>query len=71
VLGLVDALGFDGIDAGPLAESWRQQPGTPAYGMDLDRAALQAALSKPDAAGIARRRQEADDQARRFFAGAG
>ena len=67
VLRLVGELGFDGIDAGSLAESWRQQPGTPAYCMDLDRTALQTALSKPDAAGIARRRQTADEQARTFF----
>jgi predicted dinucleotide-binding enzyme len=67
VLRLLDELGFDGLDAGSLAESWRQQPGTPAYCMDLDRTALQAALSKPDAAGIARRRQAADEQARSFF----
>ena len=34
---------------------------------DLDRTALQTALSTPDAAGIARRRQTADEQARSFF----
>jgi hypothetical protein len=28
---LVDEMGFDAIDAGPLSESWRYQPGTPAY----------------------------------------
>lgn len=31
VMALVDALGFDPVDAGSLAESWRQQPGTPVY----------------------------------------
>jgi len=67
VLRLLNELGFDGLDAGSLAESWRQQPGTPAYCMDLDRTALQTALSTPDAAGIARRRQTADEQARSFF----
>src|SRR5213080_4357640 len=36
VLRLIDELGFDGVDAGGLDESWRQQPGTPAYGTDLD-----------------------------------
>lgn len=30
---LLDALGFDAVDAGPLAEGWRFQPGTPAYGL--------------------------------------
>ncbi|HYU52859.1 MAG TPA: NAD(P)-binding domain-containing protein, partial [Gemmatimonadaceae bacterium] len=32
VLKLIDELGFDGIDAGTLDESWKQQPGTPVYG---------------------------------------
>jgi 8-hydroxy-5-deazaflavin:NADPH oxidoreductase len=36
VLKLVDELGFDGVDAGTLAESWRQQPGSPVYTADRD-----------------------------------
>src|SRR5664280_2707502 len=36
VLGLVEEIGFDGVEAGTLAESWRQQPGTPVYGTDHD-----------------------------------
>lgn len=36
VLKLIDQLGFDGVDAGTLAESWRQQPGTPVYTTDCD-----------------------------------
>ncbi|UOQ70102.1 NAD(P)-binding domain-containing protein [Hymenobacter cellulosilyticus] len=35
VMALVEELGFDAVDAGTLHESWRQQPGTPAYGADL------------------------------------
>ncbi len=35
VLDLVNELGFDPVDGGALAESWRQQPGTPVYGADL------------------------------------
>jgi hypothetical protein len=31
VMALLDKMGFDAIDAGPLSESWRYQPGTPAY----------------------------------------
>jgi 8-hydroxy-5-deazaflavin:NADPH oxidoreductase len=31
VMALVDAIGFDVIDAGSLSDSWRYQPGTPAY----------------------------------------
>jgi 8-hydroxy-5-deazaflavin:NADPH oxidoreductase len=28
---LLDTLGWDTVDAGPLAQSWRLQPGTPAF----------------------------------------
>ncbi len=45
VLQLVSELGFDGVDAGGLDESWRQQPGTPVYGSDLDVAGLRRALA--------------------------
>ncbi len=31
VIALVDALGFDAIDNGPLSNSWRHQPGSPGY----------------------------------------
>lgn len=68
VLGLIDALGFDGIDAGSLADSWRQQPGTPAYCRDLDADGLSAALAQADAGEIARYRAEADEAARPYFA---
>jgi predicted dinucleotide-binding enzyme len=44
-ISLVEDTGFDGFDAGPLAESWRQQPGTPAYCTDLTRDELRAALA--------------------------
>jgi 8-hydroxy-5-deazaflavin:NADPH oxidoreductase len=67
VLGVIDALGFDGIDAGTLAESWRQQPGTPAYCRDLDADGLHAALAQADAAQIAACRAEADEAARPYF----
>jgi predicted dinucleotide-binding enzyme len=45
VLALLDELGFDGVDAGPLSESWRQQPGTPVYGTDLPAERLREALA--------------------------
>ncbi|WP_394799942.1 NADPH-dependent F420 reductase [Hymenobacter translucens] len=35
VMALVEELGFDAVDAGTLYQSWRQQPGTPAYGADM------------------------------------
>jgi predicted dinucleotide-binding enzyme len=46
VIRLIDELGFDGVDAGPIDESWRQQPGTPVYGTDLDAAGVRAALTQ-------------------------
>jgi predicted dinucleotide-binding enzyme len=47
VIGLVNDAGFDGVDAGALAESWRQQPGTPAYCTDLEGSAtLKDALAR-------------------------
>jgi hypothetical protein len=46
VLRLIDELGFDGVDAGGLDESWRQQPGTPVYCTDLDVAGVRRALSQ-------------------------
>jgi len=46
VLRLVDALGFDGVDAGGLDESWRQQPDTPVYATDLDANGVRRALAK-------------------------
>jgi predicted dinucleotide-binding enzyme len=53
VFDLVDELGFDPVDGGTLAESWRQQPGTPVYGADLDidaatRALAAASPERPD-----------------------
>ena len=46
VLALVDELGFDGVDAGTLDESWRQQPGSPVYTKDFDADGVRRALSK-------------------------
>jgi predicted dinucleotide-binding enzyme len=45
VIDLIDQLGFDGIDAGGLDESWRQQPGTPVYCTDLDLEDAENALA--------------------------
>ena len=48
VIDLLDQLGFDGVDAGGLGESWRQQPGTPVYGADLDAEGVRRALAEAD-----------------------
>ena len=43
---LLDELGFDAVDGGGLDDSWRQQPGTPVYGTDLDAAGVRRALQQ-------------------------
>jgi predicted dinucleotide-binding enzyme len=45
VLRLVDELGFDGVDAGGLNDSWRQQPGTLVYATDQDADGVRRALA--------------------------
>jgi 8-hydroxy-5-deazaflavin:NADPH oxidoreductase len=46
VLGLVDDLGFDPVDAGGLDDSWRQQPGSPVYTTDRDADGVREALAQ-------------------------
>jgi len=46
VIKLLDELGFDGVDAGGLDESWRQQPGTPVYATDFDAEGVRRALAQ-------------------------
>ncbi|RXT29826.1 3-hydroxyisobutyrate dehydrogenase [Rhizobium leguminosarum] len=48
VMELVEATGFEAVDAGELATSWRQQPGTPAYCTELTADELKTALEKAD-----------------------
>jgi len=43
---LVEETGFDAFDAGVIADSWRQQPGTPVYTNDLTADELPAALGR-------------------------
>jgi predicted dinucleotide-binding enzyme len=46
VLKLVDEIGFDGVDAGTIADSWKQQPGSPVYASDLDAEGVRHALAQ-------------------------
>ena len=46
VMRLIDQIGFDTVDAGPIEESWRQQPGSPGYLRDLDIAGVRQALAE-------------------------
>jgi 8-hydroxy-5-deazaflavin:NADPH oxidoreductase len=65
VLRLVDDLGFDPVDADGLDESWRQQPGTPAYCLDLDATALRRALAEAEHSRIADYRAREEERIRR------
>ncbi|MFT2011089.1 NADPH-dependent F420 reductase [Pontibacter sp. 13R65] len=42
---LVNQTGFDTVDGGSLAESWRQEPGNPGYCTELNAAELKQALA--------------------------
>ena len=53
VFEIIEDLGFDAVDAGTIAESWRQQPGTPVYGKDYGpedtrRALAEAPVERPE-----------------------
>jgi 8-hydroxy-5-deazaflavin:NADPH oxidoreductase len=56
----LDSIGYDAVDAGPIADSWRQEPGTPVYGTPYgpfsDEAGTPASAAKiRDALAAARR----------------
>jgi 8-hydroxy-5-deazaflavin:NADPH oxidoreductase len=61
---LVDEAGFDPFDAGSLEDSWRQQPGSPAYCTDLTIQELSAALARAERANLPGNR---DEFLRRYF----
>ena len=46
VMKLIDAMGFDPVDAGGIDESWRQQPGSPVYAQDYAAAGVRRALAE-------------------------
>ncbi|RSO08305.1 NADP oxidoreductase [Streptomyces sp. WAC 05379] len=45
VMALIGEMGFDTVDAGGLDDSWRQQPGTPVYGLRADSEGVTEALA--------------------------
>jgi len=45
VRALIDELGFDSVDSGGIDDSWRQQPGTPVYGLREGVEAVTKALA--------------------------
>ncbi|MBT2414116.1 NAD(P)-binding domain-containing protein [Streptomyces sp. ISL-12] len=46
---LIEELGFDTVDGGGIDDSWRQQPGTPVYGLRGDAEAVRKALAEASA----------------------
>src|SRR2546428_13806213 len=55
---LIDRLGFDSVDAGTIAESWRQQPGSPVYCTNPTKAELQLWLKNVDRSSLATGREK-------------
>ncbi|MBB3085515.1 hypothetical protein FHR93_003742 [Geodermatophilus sabuli] len=55
-MSLVEDTGLDAVDAGTLAESWRQEPGAPCYVTDLTQQELPGALAAADATRSPKRR---------------
>lgn len=53
---LVEATGFTAFDAGVISESWRQQPGSPAYCTDLTRDEMPDALASAEKSRLPKRR---------------
>jgi predicted dinucleotide-binding enzyme len=55
---LIDRIGFDSVDAGTIAESWRQQPGSPVYCTNPTREELQLWLKQVDRSLLATNREK-------------
>lgn len=58
---LVDETGLDPVYSGSLAESWRQQPGSPVYCTDLTSDEIPGALAATERARLPKRRDLAID----------
>ncbi len=67
VMKLIEEIGFDAVDGGLLSESWRQQPGEPAYCQDLNKENLKFALQQADFSKHAENLAKADEIARPYF----
>jgi predicted dinucleotide-binding enzyme len=67
IMKLIEEIGFDAIDGGTLSESWRQQPGEPAYCRDLRNDALEVALLEADPSKHRENLAKADEMARPYF----
>src|SRR5437870_2933680 len=55
---IIDQIGFDSVDAGTIAESWRQQPGSPPYCTNPTKEELQSWLKKVDRSSLVAKREK-------------
>ena len=55
---LIDRIGFDSVDAGTIADSWRQQPGSPVYCTNPTKEELQLWLKNVDRSSLATGREK-------------
>jgi predicted dinucleotide-binding enzyme len=56
---LIDRIGFDSVDVGTIAESWRQQPGSPVYCTNPTKEELQQRLKNVDRSSLVTNREKA------------
>src|SRR6266403_5523935 len=54
---VIDRIGFDSVDAGTIADSWRQQPGSPVYCTNPTKEELQLWLKDVDRSSLATGRE--------------
>lgn len=54
---LIDQIGFDPVDVGTIAESWRQQPGSPIYCTNPTKEELQKWIKNVDRSSLPNRRE--------------
>src|SRR5258708_17009674 len=55
---LIDRIGFDSVDAGTIAESWRQQPGSAVYCTNPTKEELRLWLKQVDRSSLAANREK-------------
>src|SRR5437868_13437136 len=55
---LIDRIGFDSVDVGTIAESWRQQPGSPVYCINPTKEELQQLLKNVDRSSLVTNREK-------------
>jgi predicted dinucleotide-binding enzyme len=55
---LIDRIGFDSVDAGTIAESWRQQPGSPVYCTNPTKEEVQLWLKNVDRSSLVTDREK-------------